>query len=432
MFIRKATIKDLKIITAVEQECFPAAEAATEGEAAAEIKLITEDTQLTYKYTDENKEDGRDDSYTVYAEFGADAKLPEGVELSAEEITIESDPEAYEAYYEKALSGLQDKYDGNTALSFARFYDIRFIYNGQEVEPAGDVKIRIEYRKAVEIEKETNVDAVHFDKNNGEEPEVIESEVNRTEDAEEEEGKDDTVMAVEFESAQFSVYGILGSYTVDFRWEVDGRTYDFSMPGGGFVSFTDLKGQEPYDEPYYLAETKAPDGYYFLAEPLKVSIDLADHNTWGRYTAAKEYSEDETYYVFNEETYEYEEADISSKADITGSDVTVFRFVPRSQSKPDPYELSDWLQEAAVKVTAPDGTDSSSAIRVIPEGQHGITFDHTDDTTDASVEYMIVNNAGHELPYTGGPGTDLIYFLGVMLTGVAGAGLLMRWKKKAA
>ena len=30
MFIRKATIKDLKIITAVEQECFPAAEAATE------------------------------------------------------------------------------------------------------------------------------------------------------------------------------------------------------------------------------------------------------------------------------------------------------------------------------------------------------------------------------------------------------------------
>ena len=108
------------------------------------------------------------------------------------------------------------------------------------MEPAGDVKIRIEYRKAVEIEKETNVDAVHFDKNNDEEPEVIESEVNRTEDAAEEEGKDDTVMAVEFESAQFSVYGIIGSYTVDFRWEVDGRTYDFSMPGGGFVSFTDL------------------------------------------------------------------------------------------------------------------------------------------------------------------------------------------------
>ena len=77
-------------------------------------------------------------------------------------------------------------------------------------------------------------------KNKDEEPEVIESEVNRTEAAAEEEGKDDTVRAVEFESAQFSVYGIIGSYTVDFCWEVDGRTYDFSMPGRGFVSFTDL------------------------------------------------------------------------------------------------------------------------------------------------------------------------------------------------
>ena len=27
---------------------------------------------------------------------------------------------------------------------------------------------------------------------------------------------------------------------VDFHWEVDGKTYDFSLPGGGFVSFTDL------------------------------------------------------------------------------------------------------------------------------------------------------------------------------------------------
>ena len=193
-----------------------------------------------------------------------------------------------------------------------------------------------------------------------------------------------------------------------------------------------VKGQEPYDEPYYLVETNAPDGYLALEEPLKVSIDLEDHNTWGRYTATTEYSEGETYYVFNDETYEYEEADISSQADISGSDVTVFRFVPRSQSKPDPYELSDWLQEAAVIVTALDGTDSSAAIRVIPEGQHGITYDHTDDTTDASVEYMIVNNAGCELPSTGGPGTNLIYLLGIMLTGIAGAGLLMRRKKKAA
>ena len=218
-------------------------ETLAEVETAEEIKLITEETQLVYEYVDEEYEngieddndDGIDDGYFVYAEFGADAKLPEGVELIAEEITKESDPEAYEAYYEKALSGLQDKYDENTALSFARFYDIKFVYNGKEVEPAGDVKVRIEYKKAVEIKKETNVDAIHFDKNNEEEPEVIDSEVEA-----EKRGRDDTVKTVEFESDRFSVYGVIGSYTVDFEYSVNGKMYQFSLPGGGFVSLTDL------------------------------------------------------------------------------------------------------------------------------------------------------------------------------------------------
>jgi len=236
------------------------AETETEAETAEEIKLITEETQLTYEYTDKNKEDGIDDGYIVYAEFGADAKLPEGVELRAGEITKESDPKAYEAYYEKALSGLQDKYDENTVLSFARFYDIRFVYNGEEVEPSGDVKVRIEYKKAVEIEKETNVDTVHFDKNNDEEPEVIESEVNRSEGETDKNGGDDAVKTVDFESAQFSVYGILVSYTVDFHWEVDGKTYDFSIPGGGFVSFAHIievlgiSNSDTYEDPERISE----------------------------------------------------------------------------------------------------------------------------------------------------------------------------------
>lgn len=29
-------------------------------------------------------------------------------------------------------------------------------------------------------------------------------------------------------------------YTVDFHWEVNGKTYDFRIPGGGFVSFEHL------------------------------------------------------------------------------------------------------------------------------------------------------------------------------------------------
>lgn len=44
--------------------------------------------------------------------------------------------------------------------------------------------------------------------------------------------------AVSFESDSFSVYAIV--YTVDFSYLVNGKMYDFSLPGGGFVSFTDL------------------------------------------------------------------------------------------------------------------------------------------------------------------------------------------------
>ena len=34
-----------------------------------------------------------------------------------------------------------------------------------------------------------------------------------------------------FDAASFSVYALV--YTVDFHWEVNGRMYDFSIPGGG-------------------------------------------------------------------------------------------------------------------------------------------------------------------------------------------------------
>ena len=41
-----------------------------------------------------------------------------------------------------------------------------------------------------------------------------------------------------FNAEAFSVYAIV--YTVDFHWEVNGKTYHFSIPGGGFVSFEHL------------------------------------------------------------------------------------------------------------------------------------------------------------------------------------------------
>ena len=43
---------------------------------------------------------------------------------------------------------------------------------------------------------------------------------------------------IAFVTPGFSVFGLI--YTVDFEYSVDGKMYQFSLPGGGFVSLTDL------------------------------------------------------------------------------------------------------------------------------------------------------------------------------------------------
>ena len=193
--------------------------------AAGEIELITEKTQLVYEYVDEEyekykeenkdrkagedsdeKADDVDDGYFVYAEFDASAKLPVGVELQVREITEESDPELYAMYCEKTLAEMQDKYDDNTGIKFAKFYDIGFLYDGRRIEPSGDVKVRIEYKKEIEVEKDVKVDALHFDRENDEKPEVIESEVNpddKEKDRKNEDEENEPMKAVEFTSDRF-------------------------------------------------------------------------------------------------------------------------------------------------------------------------------------------------------------------------------------
>lgn len=191
--------------------------AAVTGKTAEEVKLITEDTKLVFN--------DPEDEYVVTAEFGESAKLPEGVQLKVKEITKESDPEAYAVYYEKALAEIKDKYDENTELSFAKFYDIAFVYEGVEVEPSAKVNVKIEYKKAVDVKTDENIDTIHFDKNNDEKPEVIDSEIDS-----EKKDKEDTIKAVEFSSDKFSVYGIVGTETITTQYiSASGDIYEITV-----------------------------------------------------------------------------------------------------------------------------------------------------------------------------------------------------------
>ena len=42
----------------------------------------------------------------------------------------------------------------------------------------------------------------------------------------------------------------------------------------------------------------------------------------------------------------------------------------------------------------------------------------------------VKNEPGAALPNTGGPGTNLIYLFGIMLTGLAGTGLVMKRRRR--
>ena len=75
--------------------------------------------------------------------------------------------------------------------------------------------------------------------------------------------------------------------------------------------------------------------------------------------------------------------------------------------------------------------------------EHGISMltdteyaprEYSDQSASDDLRYTfgVENNPGVALPSTGGLGTTVIYLLGIMLTGIAGAGLVMRRKRKAA
>ena len=192
-------------------------------------------------------------------------------------------------------------------------------------------------------------------------------------------------------SAEFTLYRKATSDEID-----DSDIEKVTLPGvngscvavqtmttaGGTVT-TDALELLANNEPYYLMETKSPIGYYSLSDVFKLTVDLEGHNTW------------------------------TKKSDNS-----------TSQTKPNPYVLSDWLQEATIKVTALDGTESGYAIL---DADH-FTYDHNNDTTDASVAYKVINNSGYELPSTGGSGSRLFTLLGTMLTALAAGGMV--WMRK--
>ena len=153
-------------------------------------------------------------NYRIRLTAGPEAGIPENASLSVREILPEED--GYDDYFERteAVFGWE-----NETVAYARFFDITILdENGAEVTINAPVDVDISLLDKEEEFKSFGL--VHF----GEEDESVDGMVNG-----------DTVS---FSAEGFSVYGV--AYTVDFEYSVNGKMYQFSLPGGGFVSFTDL------------------------------------------------------------------------------------------------------------------------------------------------------------------------------------------------
>ena len=77
--------------------------------------------------------------------------------------------------------------------------------------------------------------------------------------------------------------------------------------------------------------------------------------------------------------------------------------------------------------------NADSGIKRTSDATNTTDLTHSGITASSDNEtmyYRIANNPGVELPATGGPGTTALYLLGIMLTGLAGAGLLMKRKRR--
>ena len=168
------------------------------------------------------KASGKD--YTVTLTYDESSKIPEGASLTVSEIS--KDSKEYQTYLEETKKAMGLKEEETLPGLAARFFDIKIMVGGKEFNPESGVSVEITYAEPLAEHSETEVNAVHFADEKAE-AEMIEANTAEV--------QDDGKATVEFTAESFSVYGVI--YTVDFHYEVNGKMYEFSIPGGGFASF---------------------------------------------------------------------------------------------------------------------------------------------------------------------------------------------------
>lgn len=144
------------------------AEAILEGEEAAGENQ----TELVVDEERENEEEVVDDSAKVLVvddpstDYSITINAPEGSlpypedELSVSSREILPGTDGYDMYLNCAADALNK--DDTETISFARFFDIEILRNGEKIEPSLPVEVKIEYDNAPEVASGEDLSIVHF------------------------------------------------------------------------------------------------------------------------------------------------------------------------------------------------------------------------------------------------------------------------------
>ena len=158
------------------------------------------------------------ETYEISVSYDQEAQIPEGAVLNAVEI-LEGTPE-YEEYVAEAKAKVASE-DADTEevkdVTYARFFDITILYNGEEVQPAKPVQVEIKLQddKEEETSEEIIYNALHFTE---EGPETVDAEFGE---------------GITFEAEGFSVWGIVGTETIIVPFTAsDGNTYEVTVNYG--------------------------------------------------------------------------------------------------------------------------------------------------------------------------------------------------------
>ncbi len=167
------------------------------------------------------------DDYEIVVSYDEDAGLPADAELLVTEICDGGSDEmqaVYDAYYEKSLAEVKKNGGDDVDIAFARYFDISIMHDGEKLEPAADVDVKISYKKnAPEVAEQGEVQVVHFEAD--EEHQIAAEDVQKVVPDEEVEAKtlteqkdevkvttNDTALdEVTFKTDGFSVYGVVGT-----------------------------------------------------------------------------------------------------------------------------------------------------------------------------------------------------------------------------